>query len=532
MSKYLVDLKYLGIKQNQKNVNYGLTTPVLVQESLKQPWANLVHNLTLSIHRGNTGRQPKDRFIVFNHASSSGVDWSDPGNKDISQEHFDAIYTHVQNVMSKNPLFVQDVYACGNTEYRESVRFVGTEAWQNIFVRNMFYVPKEDDLGDNFRPDLHVLCVPGHGVPAWAVKEYGLNSSDFILLDLERNIILIGGSYYAGEIKKSVFTKLNFALLNRGVLPLHASANVAENGDVSVLLGLSGTGKTTLCMATNRALIGDDEIGCSDSGVFNMEGGCYAKTIDLRQDKEPLIYAAAERANSVAENVTFNQDTRRFDYFDTTLTENGRVSFSMEAIPGAVLSGVGGHPRSIIFLTYDAFGVLPPIARLSREQAGLYYALGYTSKVAGTEKGIKEPVPSFSPLFGGPFYIGHIGAYVDMMMQKLDLHDIPVYLVNTGLSGGVYGTGSRMDINVSRALVAAAQDGVLAGVEYEQDPVFGFDVPRSCLGVNSSILNPKSTWADAEAYDATRLALAEKFIARTNELTLPEEVAACVPVVK
>ena len=538
MSNYKPDLRNVHLEPSV--TNYQWPTPALVEETLKicQPYAKLIHNGVLSIQNlesANFGRQPKDRFILVDEVTSAlddGVDWSDKGNQSISRDNFEKIYKHVQESIKGETVYVQDLFAAGNTEYRESVRFIGTEPWQCNFLRNMLYIPNTDELGDNFHPDLTVISIPGKTFPQWAVDECGLNSGDFILLDLTRNLILVGGSYYGGELKKAIFTKLNFTLLKRGVLPMHASANVDNNGHVSIMFGLSGTGKTTLSMAINRALLGDDEIGWSDEGTFNIEGGCYAKTIDLDPNKEPLIYAATERANSILENGAFDPDSRYINYYDTSITENGRCSFGMEAIPGAVLSGVAGKPTSIIFLTYDAFGVLPPISKLSLEQAGLFYALGYTSKVAGTEKGIKEPIPSFSPVFGGPFYIGYIKHYVDMLMSKIKASDIPVYLVNTGLSGGAYGIGERMDINVSRALVAAAQDGVLAGVEYVSDPVFGFDVPAACPGVDSEILNPKSTWLDEGAYDVARRTLGQKFIDRANEMDLPEYVIKSVPVVK
>lgn len=520
-----IDLDYLDIHPDIVCARWP--TSRLVESAVKNNEGYLLHHLTLGVRTGHTGRSPKDRFIVDDSTTHDSVLWNQI-NQPISPENFNAIFTHVRQYMRAYTANVQDVWAGADERYRVPMRFIGSDCWQALFVRNMFIIPTAEEL-ETFEPEWNVISVPRMGLDEPTAHRFGLRSNDFILVDFTKKMVLVGGTGYAGEIKKSMFTVLNYLLPTQGVLPMHSSVNVGNNGTVTVFFGLSGTGKTTLSMDPERLFLGDDEHGWSDDGVYNFEGGCYAKTINLSRDNEPLIYAACERHGTTVENVAWNPLTRYIDYDDGEYTENGRASFSIDAIPNAIRSGKAGHPDCIIFLTADAFGVLPPVARLSPEQAAYHFSLGYTAKVAGTERGIKEPQPAFSALYGEPFFPRTLSVYSSLFMEKIRKHNVPVWLVNTGWTGGRYGVGKRIDIPVTRAIVRAIQDGKLNDVEFKKNEVFGFDVPLSCPDVPSSILDPASTWDDKAAYEAEQNALAQRFIDRAASLDMPPEVAAQSP---
>ena len=520
-----VDLSYLGI--NPDVVCFRWPTPRLVEEAVKNREGHLLHHLAFAVRTGHTGRSPKDRFIVDDATSHNSVSWNNI-NQPISEASFDGIFERVRQYVRAYSVYVQDVYAGADERYRIPVRFIGTAAWQALFVRNMFILPSDEEL-PGFEPEWNVIGLPNLGLDEPTAHELGLKSNDFILISFSRKLILIGGTGYAGEIKKSIFTVLNYLMPDQGVLPMHASVNVGQQGAVTVFFGLSGTGKTTVSMDPERLFLGDDEHGWSDDGVHNFEGGCYAKTIRLSAQDEPLIYAATERHGTTVENVAWDPLTRHIDYDDGGYTENGRASFSLEAIPNAIFSGKAGHPDCIIFLTADAFGVLPPVARLSPEQAAFHYSLGYTAKVAGTERGVKEPEPVFSALYGEPFFPRPHATYINLFMEKLRKHQVPVWLVNTGWTGGKYGVGKRIDIPVTRAIIRAIQSGELNQVAFRTNPVFGFEVPTTCPGVPPTMLDPASTWEDQSAFEQDQRALANFFIERAAKLSLPSEVLAQIP---
>jgi phosphoenolpyruvate carboxykinase (ATP) len=516
-----IDLDYLSLHPDI--TCYRWPTPRLVEQAVKNNEGHLLHNLALAVRTGHTGRSPKDRFIVDDEMTHSSISWNDI-NQPISEAAFDGVFARVKQYFRAYSAYVEDVYAGADSRYRVPIRFIGTAAWQALFVRNMFVLPKSEKL-EEFEPAWNIVAAPQMSVDEPTAHELGLRSNDFVLINFSKKLILIGGTGYAGEIKKSVFTVLNYLLPKRGILPMHSSVNVSNDDVVTVFFGLSGTGKTTLSMDPERRFLGDDEHGWSDDGVYNFEGGCYAKTIRLSAEDEPLIYAATERHGTTIENVAWNPLTRFIDYNDGDYTENGRASFSIDAIPNAIQSGQTGHPDCIIFLTADAFGVLPPVARLSPKQAAYHFSLGYTAKVAGTERGVKEPEPVFSALYGEPFFPRNHSEYIQLFMDKIRQHEVPVWLVNTGWTGGKFGVGKRIDIPVTRAIIRAIQSGELNDVKFERDKVFGFDVPSSCPGVPSRILDPASTWRDRGAYEIEQRALAEKFIERANSLDLPSEVA-------
>jgi phosphoenolpyruvate carboxykinase (ATP) len=455
----------------------------------------------------HTGRAPKDKFIVEEASSRDDIWWGEV-NRPTSEANFDALLAHMQAYYKGRDLFVQDCYAGADPDYRLRVRVITAEAWHNMFARNMFIQPAAGDLGD-FAPDFTIIQAPGlEADPA----VHATNSGTFIVANFARRMVLIGGSSYAGEIKKSVFSVLNYLLPARGVLPMHCSANIGENGDAAIFFGLSGTGKTTLSADGTRTLIGDDEHGWSDNGLFNFEGGCYAKVIRLSPEAEPEIYATTERFGTILENVVMDPDTRLLDLDDATLTENTRASYPIDFIPGIAEDGRGGHPVNVVMLTADAFGVLPPISRLTPEQAMYHFLSGYTARVAGTEKGLgSEPQATFSTCFGAPFMPRHPSVYARLLGEKIARHGARCWLVNTGWSGGRYGVGERMKIAYTRAMVRAALDGHLAEVATTPHPDFGLLMPDACPDVPGEVLNPKNTWADKSDYDATARDLTKRF---------------------
>ena len=494
-----------GIR-NAATVYWHLTTPMLYEQAARRREATLAHLGPLVVRTGDhTGRSPNDKFIVKEPTSEADIWWGKV-NRPIGQERFDALLHKVLAYTQQRDVFVFDGYAGADDRYRMPVRIITEYAWHNLFARNMFIRELDADNLRDFVPQFTVVDMPRfHAQP----DQDGTNSQTFILVDFGRRIVLIGGTEYAGEIKKSVFSALNYYLPRHGVLPMHCSANYgAGEDDVALFFGLSGTGKTTLSNDPQRTLIGDDEHGWSDRGVFNFEGGCYAKVINLSAEGEPLIYQASRRFGAILENVAYDPETRRVDYDDGTLTQNTRSSYPLTHIENASDSGVAGHPAHVLFLTADAFGVLPPISKLSKEQAMYHFLSGYTAKVAGTETGITEPKPEFSACFGAPFMPLHPGVYAELLGEKIEAQGASVWLVNTGWTGGPYGVGRRMKLAHTRRMVSAALCGELQNVETNAHPIFGVEIPRHVPGVPAEVLDPRQTWQDPEAYDrqATRLA--------------------------
>lgn len=466
----------------------------------------------LVAHTGkHTGRSANDKFVV-RHADSEKNVWWGNYNRPFDGVKFDALYARMVEYLQDKDVFVQDVYAGSDEKYRLNVRFVTEQAWHSMFIRNMFILPETEAEYKNFVPGFTIVCAPSF--KADPVVD-GTRSETFILLNFERKLAIIGNTLYAGEMKKSIFTLLNYLLPLQGVMSMHCSANVNPNdsNDVALFFGLSGTGKTTLSADPTRRLIGDDEHGWSDDGVFNYEGGCYAKVIGLSQSAEPQIYATTQMFGTILENVAFDPVTRRINLDDDSITENTRASYPMEFIANAVPEKKAGHPKNIIFLTCDATGVMPPIARLSTNQALYQFISGYTAKLAGTEAGMgKEPSATFSACFGGPFMVHHPSKYAELLRQKIEQHGVTCWLVNTGWVGGPYGVGKRISIKYTRALLNAALSGKLDKVKYKQDPVFGFEVPTTCPDVPDEVLDPSSSWSNKGEYDAKYKQLAQKFI--------------------
>lgn len=458
----------------------------------------------------HTGRAAKDKYVVDEPLTTDDIWWGKTNVK-YPEEKFNALLDHMIAYLRGKTVFVQDSYAGADTDYRQSVRVITEHAWHSMFARNMFIQKALDrDIIKNFRPDFTVLHCPNFNADP---DEDRTRSGTFVAINLGRKLILIGGTAYGGEIKKSIFSALNFLLPGKDVLSMHCSANVNKNDpdDVAIFFGLSGTGKTTLSADPDRLLIGDDEHGWSENGVFNFEGGCYAKVIRLSKEAEPEIYECTRRFGTILENVAMNSATRRIDLDDDTLTENTRASYPISHLPNIVESGMAGHPRNIIMLTADAFGVLPPIAQLTPDQAMYHFISGYTAKVAGTEKGIVEPVATFSACFGAPFMVRHPSVYAQLLADMIGKHRVKCWLVNTGWTGGPYGTGSRMKIQYTRALLNAALDGSLDRSNMRQDPIFGFQVPLTAPGVPEEILDPRNTWSNTSDYDIQAKKLAVLF---------------------
>ncbi len=491
----LQQLELMGIKPS--SVKSNLSQDEWRNEELNRKEGRLSSNGTVIINTGiYTGRSPNDRFIVKNEETEELIDWGDV-NLPLSEESFDILEKAVKNEMTGKDLFVFDGYAGADKRYRLPLRVVTMMAWQGHFSHNMFIRPKNDEL-EGFEPEFTILNASSTNIENW--KDLGLNSKVFIVLNLKKKMAIIGGTEYGGEIKKSIFSALNFYLPLEGVMPMHCSANIGKDEDSALFFGLSGTGKTTLSTDPNRRLIGDDEHGWSDNGIFNFEGGCYAKTIKLDPSKEPDIFNAI-RPGALLENV-ITDDNGVVDYDDGSITENTRVSYPIDHIENIEPTEQGGHPRNVIFLTCDAFGVLPPVSKLTPEMAMYHFLSGYTAKVAGTERGITEPVATFSTCFGAPFMPQYPTAYAELLGKKLKNHDAQAWLVNTGWSGGAYGTGERIDLPVTRRMLTAILDGELENSKFIPDPNFKILVPEEVPGVDSIILNPRNTWNDKEAYDS------------------------------
>ena len=515
--------------QNVARVYWNLSVPALYEEAVRRREALMGAEGPLVCRTGqHTGRSPNDKFIVREPSSEDKVWWSKV-NRPIEPQFFDALHRRMVNYVEGRELFVQDCYAGADPRYRLRVRIITEQAWHSLFSKHMFIdVPDIVDRPSPHAPDFTVIDMPGlHAEPA----ANGTNSEVFILLNFARKLVLIGGTSYAGEIKKSIFTVMNYLLPLRSVLSMHCSANVGTGGDVSLFFGLSGTGKTTLSSDPHRRLIGDDEHGWSEDGIFNIEGGCYAKMIRLSAEAEPQIYSITRRFGTVLENVKMDAASRQLDLNDDSLTENTRGAYPIEFIDNAVLSGQAGHPRNIVMLTADAFGVLPPIARLSPAGAMYHFLSGYTAKVAGTERGVTEPKATFSTCFGAPFMVLHPTVYAKFLGEKIARHDARVWLVNTGWTGGPYGTGTRMKIAHTRAMIAAALAGSLDNVEYDTDSIFNLDVPRTCPGVPAGVLKPRDTWKHGTDYDEQAHKLARMFNEnfKTFEEDAPPDVKAAGP---
>lgn len=490
-----------------ENVLFDLPVSRLVEKSLMANEGILTATGALSVSTGTyTGRSPKDKFIVRESTIEDKIDWGTV-NQPIEKEVFSNLYRKVMNYLKeKNELFVLRGFAGADSNYRLPIQVINEFAWHNLFARQLFIRPTEEELA-NHKAEFTVIYAPTFKADP-AVD--GTRSETFIIVSFEEKIVLIGGTEYAGEMKKSIFSVMNYILPENNVLSMHCSANAGKEGDVALFFGLSGTGKTTLSADPHRYLIGDDEHGWSNNGVFNIEGGCYAKCVNLSYEKEPQIWDAI-RFGAVLENVGLDYTTRIPDYDDTSLTENTRVAYPLESIPNTLMPSVAGHPNTIIFLTADAFGVLPPISKLTKEQAMYHFISGYTSKLAGTERGITEPEATFSTCFGAPFLPLPAARYAEMLGEKISQHNAQVFLVNTGWSGGPYGVGKRMNLAYTRAMIQAALQGELNSVEKVIDPIFGLHIPLHCPGVPDEVLQPKETWADKAAYDEKARELANQF---------------------
>jgi phosphoenolpyruvate carboxykinase (ATP) len=508
-------------------VHANLCAAELVERSLKRCEGQLAANGALvSVTGARCGRSPKDKFTVDDAVTHEFVDWGKV-NKPIAPEKFGALLERVVEHLKGRELFAQDLYCGADAAYRLPIRVISEYAWHALFVRDLFVRPNAAELAKHVAEFIVVAAPEFEAVP----ERDGTNSTAFILADFTRKIILIGGTKYAGEMKKSIFGVMNFIVPNKDVLPMHCSANMGADGVTALFFGLSGTGKTTLSADPARRLIGDDEHGWGPTGIFNFEGGCYAKCIDLTEEKEPQIYRAV-RFGSVLENVILDAE-RKPDYFDVHLTENTRAAYPADFIENAVIPGVGGHPRNVMFLAADAFGVLPPISRLTPEQAMYHFLSGYTAKVAGTEAGMgKDPVPEFSACFGAPFLPLAPRVYAEMLGKRLKQHNASCWLVNTGWSGGKFGVGKRMSLKITRALVNAALDGRLSKVEFVTEAAFGLSIPVSCPDVPAEILNPRNAWADKAAYDKTAAELAARFEGNFKQFDASEAIRAAGPKAK
>jgi len=487
---------------------WNLSVAELVEETILLGEGTLTDTGALAVDTGEfMGRSPKDKFVVLDPKTKDTIWWGDVNFK-FDDDKFDHLYNRVCAYLSGREVYVRDSYACADPEYRLNIRVVTEYPWSNLFANNLFLRPTRDEIM-KFNPEWSIICAPGFKANP-AID--GTRQHNFTILNMTKKIILIGGSGYTGEIKKGIFSLLNYILPHeKGVLSMHCSANIGKDGDTAIFFGLSGTGKTTLSADPNRGLIGDDEHGWSDKGVFNFEGGCYAKCVDLTKEKEPQIFGAV-KFGALLENVEFHDDTCSVDFANISKTENTRVSYPINYIENAVEPSVGNIPKNIFFLTCDAYGVLPPISKLTTGQAMYHFISGYTAKVAGTEVGVTEPQLTFSACFGKVFLPLHPTKYAELLGKKLKENKVNVWLVNTGWSGGAFGVGSRMKLSYTRAMITAALNGQLEKVKHETLPVFGLNIPCECPEVPANILNPRNTWKDKDAYDATANKLAASFI--------------------
>ena len=520
-----ISLNSYGIKNAQ--IHYQLSSEELVNETLRKGQGQQVSNGALAVNTGEfTGRSPKDRFIVKDDITRDKVWW---GNINIPFpiDMFDRLYDKVVNYLSEKEVYVRDCYACADEAYKLNIRVINEYPWSNMFAYNMFLRPTESEL-ENFDPEWLIVNAPGF-IADPSID--GTRQHNFAILNFTKKIAIIGGTGYTGEIKKGIFSALNFILpVDKNAMPMHCSANVGKNGETAIFFGLSGTGKTTLSADPERKLIGDDEHGwTAENTIFNFEGGCYAKVIDLSKENEPDIYNAI-KPGAILENVVIDHKND-VDYEDTSITQNTRVSYPIYHIDNIQEPSIGRNPKNIFFLTADAFGVLPPISKLTPGQAAYHFISGYTAKVAGTEEGINEPTPSFSACFGAPFMPLHPTKYAEMLSEKMKVAGVNVWLINTGWTGGPYGVGSRMKLKYTRAMITAALDGMLNDVIFHKHPIFGLDVPQNCPNVPNEVLNPRATWKNQKAYDIQAKELAASFKANFEKFEeyANEEILAGAP---
>ncbi len=514
-----------GIKDSLGLENVGiikrnLDVDTLIKDAVEKEGAKVSSTGALMIDTGIfTGRSPKDKFFVNQDPSNKYIAWGDINHK-VSKEVYEDLFKTSKKQLSNKDIYVTDVYCGASLDSRKSVRFITEVAWQAHFIQNMFIVPQTQEELDNFKPDFTIYNSCKTVDMAYA--SHGLHSEVYVIFNIEDNIAIIGGTWYAGEMKKGVFSMMNYWLPLEGKLSMHCSANIGKDGDTALFFGLSGTGKTTLSTDPNRALIGDDEHGWDDEGIFNFEGGCYAKVINLDKNSEPEIFNAIKKG-AILENVVADSNGV-VDFTDGSKTENTRVSYPLDHIPNHTPDMRGNHPTNIIFLCADAFGVLPPVAKLDKQQAMYYFLSGYTAKVAGTERGITEPVATFSSCFGEAFLPLNPTVYAELLGRKIDQHKVNVYLVNTGWTGGAYGVGSRMSIKNTRACINGILDGSINESEFEVLPIFNLRIPKTLKGVDTEVLNPRNTWKDKEAYDETKKKLASMYIKNFKKyLTLESE---------
>lgn len=521
------NLSKLGLNRTE-NIHYQLSPDELIKDSIRIGEGVLNDTGALVIRTGEfTGRSPKDKFTVKDETTADSVHWND-FNIPIDPGYFDIVYKKVIAYLDTLPeIWMRDCYACADPRYRLNVRVVNEKPWNNLFAYNMFLRPSEEEL-ENIEPDWHVIAAPGLKLDP---KECGTRQHNAAVVSFKHKMILIAGTGYTGETKKGIFTILNYILPHeKNVLSMHCSANMGHDGDTAIFFGLSGTGKTTLSADPNRKLIGDDEHGWTDDNIFNFEGGCYAKTINLTEEKEPEIFRAI-RPGALVENVKFFPGSNKINFDDSSITENTRVSYPLTFISNAMEPSIGGLPKNIFFLTCDAFGVLPPVSKLTPGQAMYQFISGYTAKVAGTEADVTEPKPTFSACFGAPFLPLHPGKYALMLGKKMQENKVNVWMINTGWTGGPYGTGNRMKLKYTRAMITAALEGKLNSVQYENDPIFGVSIPKECPDVPAEVLNPRNTWADKKAYDEKAKFLAGLFVKNFEKYAsgVSEEVLAAAP---
>ncbi|HEX8332416.1 MAG TPA: phosphoenolpyruvate carboxykinase (ATP) [Segetibacter sp.] len=520
-------LLQLGLS-DATNIHYQLSPDELVQQAVDMGQGELNDTGALVIKTGEfTGRSPQDKFIVKDAITENSVHWNN-FNLPIDEKYFHELKKKLLNYLAtKDSVWVRDAYACADPSYRLNIRVINENPWSNLFAYNMFLRPTEDEL-DEFEPDWHIIQAPGFKADP---SLDGTRQHNFAIASFTHKTIIIGGTGYTGEMKKGIFTILNYILPHdKGVLSMHCSANMGDAGDTAIFFGLSGTGKTTLSADPNRKLIGDDEHGWTKDTVFNFEGGCYAKVIDLSEEKEPEIYNAI-KPGALVENTTPVEGTNRIDFSSKKITENTRVSYPLHYISNALEPSIGKTPKNIFFLTADAYGILPPVSKLTPGQAMYQFISGYTAKVAGTEAGVTEPKATFSACFGAPFLPLHPGQYAEMLGEKMKETNVNVWMINTGWSGGPYGIGSRMKLPFTRAMITAALEGKLNDVEFETHPVFGMMMPKECPNVPSEILNPRNTWADKEAYDTKAKDLAQQFVKNFEKYAsgVSEEILAAAP---
>lgn len=519
-------LQNLGLHSTQP-IHYQLSPKELADHCLARGMGELNDSGALCINTGEfTGRSPKDKFTVKDSITENTVHWND-FNIPIEARYFDIIYDKMMKHLSQKEIWVRDCYACAEPAYRLNIRVINEYPANNLFAYNMFLRPSEDEL-EQFQPDWHIIQSPSfHANP----QTDGTRQHNFAIVNFTKKMILVGGSGYTGEMKKGIFTILNYILPHeKNVLSMHCSANMGHEGDTAIFFGLSGTGKTTLSADPNRKLIGDDEHGWTENSVFNFEGGCYAKTIDLTEEKEPEIFRAI-KPGALVENICFIPGTNQIDFSSKAITENTRVSYPLSYISNALEPSIGKTPRNIFFLTADAYGILPPISKLSPGQAMYQFISGYTAKVAGTEAGVTEPKSTFSACFGAPFLPLHPGKYAEMLGEKMRKHDVNVWMINTGWSGGPYGVGQRMKLPYTRAMITAALEGKLDEVDFEKHEVFGMMMPKECPGVPTEVLNPRNTWSNPAEYDEKAKDLARQFIKNFEKYAsgVTDEILAAAP---